>query len=166
LPSPFPHSFAPFDHLKQTRRSYFKQPRRDDFGTQSQVSTSGPGLGLADQPLAEMTNQNVASNSNTGHSLTNTPSLNDRSRATSPIPPPMHEQQNPNQKEVMDGNQPYSTPNGNAHRNEYVSESERRGYSSSQASGYAQGQQGYPPQRNGYTENEAYQMEEKTGYAT
>lgn len=45
-------SFLPFDHLKQTRRSYFKtvrpQQRTEDPQTTSAVYT------LADQPLAEM----------------------------------------------------------------------------------------------------------------
>lgn len=47
--------FLPFDHLKQRRKSYFKTLKQgtDNHGTTSQVSNS-TGLGLADQPLAEM----------------------------------------------------------------------------------------------------------------
>lgn len=60
--------FLPFDHLKQRRKSYFKAPKQgtDNHGTTSQVSNS-TGLGLADQPLAEM---NVAGGSLGGTSTT------------------------------------------------------------------------------------------------
>lgn len=112
-----------------------------------------------------MTNQNGATNSNTGHSLTQTPSINDRSRAASPIPPSSHQHQ-PQQEVIEIQPTACSTPNGQVHRNEYISDSERRNYGHSSSSNQA----GYPPQQrnvNGYgQEGDGYQMSEKTGYAS
>jgi serine/threonine kinase 32 len=46
--------FLAFDHLKQTRRSYFKHSRRDRGEGDSASQASSVAFTLADQPLAEM----------------------------------------------------------------------------------------------------------------
>lgn len=48
--------FLPFDHMKQTRRSYFKHSRRDRAGGEADSASQASSVAftLADQPLAEM----------------------------------------------------------------------------------------------------------------
>ncbi|CAD6919907.1 unnamed protein product [Tilletia controversa] len=71
--------FLPFDHLKQKRRSFFKRRADGDFGTASQASQASQASvagTLADQPLADMnnnqSNQSIAMNQ-IGNSMTTGP---------------------------------------------------------------------------------------------
>ncbi|UZJ53834.1 hypothetical protein CBS101457_003154 [Exobasidium rhododendri] len=66
--------FLPFDHIKQVRRSYFKNSRNDrgdrDGDAQSFSQTSSAAYTLADQPLAEM-GQNSNARGGIGANSTN-----------------------------------------------------------------------------------------------
>lgn len=74
--------FFPFDHMKQTRRSYFKHSRRDRAGggeADSASQASSVAFTLADQPLAEMgtggASRNGGGNIHTGGANSATSSL-------------------------------------------------------------------------------------------
>lgn len=57
------HSFLPFDHIKQHRRSYFKTARKPEVDGQTVSQVSSSAFTLADQPLAE--SRGMVSNSAT-----------------------------------------------------------------------------------------------------